>query len=74
MEESYPKGLGSTNRGAMDDLMYVTRTADAPAVLVEVGFISHATEGPKLKTSAYQEQAAALLVKALERFFAERAE
>jgi len=74
IQQELPKGLSSTNRGAMDDLMYVTRTADAPAVLVEVGFISHATEGPKLKTSAYQEQAAASLVKALERFFAERAE
>lgn len=74
VQQELPKGLGSINRGAMDDLMYVTRTADGPAVLVEVGFISHATEGVKLRTSAYQEQAAASLVKALERFFAERAD
>ncbi|MDF2630567.1 MAG: putative N-acetylmuramoyl-L-alanine amidase [Symbiobacteriaceae bacterium] len=74
IQQELPKGLGSTNRGAMDDLMYVTRTADGPAVLVEVGFLSHPVEGAKLKTSAYQEQAAQSLVKALDRFFAERTE
>ena len=72
IQSELPKGLGQTNRGAFDDLMYVTRTNDVPAVLVEVAFVSHATEGPLLKKSLYQDQAAQLLVKSLERFFAER--
>ncbi|HWI61245.1 MAG TPA: SH3 domain-containing protein [Symbiobacteriaceae bacterium] len=72
VQQELPAGLGQTNRGAKDDLMYVTRTADVPSVLVEVAFVSHAVEGPLLKKSAYQDQVAALLVKSLERFFAER--
>ncbi|MGA9524197.1 MAG: N-acetylmuramoyl-L-alanine amidase [Myxococcaceae bacterium] len=42
------------DRGVQQAPFYVLNGLDAPAILVEIGYISHPTEGPKLKTSAYQ--------------------
>ncbi len=44
------------NRGVQQAPFYVLNGLDAPAILVEVGYISHPTEGPRLKASAYQEK------------------
>jgi N-acetylmuramoyl-L-alanine amidase len=72
MVNTVAPGLGQRNRGKHDDLMYVTRTNDAPAILLEVEFIDDPVEGAKAGKSAYQEQVAALMVQALDKFYAER--
>jgi len=36
--------IGMTDRGIKDNSLYVTRNTDAPAVLVELGFISNADD------------------------------
>lgn len=46
---------GAKDRGVRANLFYVIRTARIPAILVELGFVNHATEGPKLASGAYQQ-------------------
>jgi N-acetylmuramoyl-L-alanine amidase len=72
LQAELPTGLGQVNRGAFDDLMYVTRTPDVPAALLEVAFINHRIEAELVGRADYQEQTARLIVRALEQFFAER--
>lgn len=45
---------GATDRGIKQDYFYVIRKARSPAILVELGFLSHPEEGAKLSTEAYQ--------------------
>lgn len=52
---------GAKDRGVRSNLFYVIRTARIPAILVELGFVNHATEGPKLASASYQEALAAAL-------------
>jgi len=51
----------AADRGVLQAPFYVLNGLEAPAILVEVGYISHPTEGKRLKDRAYQ----ALLAKAL---------
>ena len=46
----------------------VLAPVDAPAVLVELGFVSNSSDAEKLRSPAFQEQIAAALVAALEEF------
>ncbi len=52
---------GATDRGVQQAPFYVLMGVEAPAILVEVGFISHPTEGKKLQDAKYQD----LIVQAL---------
>src|SRR5690606_16777481 len=45
---------GATDRGVRSNLFYVIRTARIPAILVELGFVNHPEEGPRLADAAYQ--------------------
>lgn len=55
------KGSGATDRGVQQAPFFVLSGVEAPAVLVEVGFISHPEEGRKLASAAYQETLARAL-------------
>jgi len=55
----YSKGA---DRGLKHARFYVLKHATAPAILVEVGFLSNKTEAWKLKTNAYQDK----IIKGLE--------
>jgi N-acetylmuramoyl-L-alanine amidase len=59
---------GSANRGVRKNYFLVIREARVPAVLVELGFINHPTEGPKLADPDYQEQLARSLADGIEAF------
>ena len=50
--------LGAPDRGVKQAPFYVLAGARMPAVLLEVGFVSHAAESQRLATAAYQEQIA----------------
>jgi N-acetylmuramoyl-L-alanine amidase len=45
---------GAVDRGVQQAPFYVLMGLDAPAVLIEVGFISHPTEGQRLSDAEYQ--------------------
>lgn len=59
---------GSANRGVRKNYFLVIREARVPAVLVELGFINHPTEGPKLADPGYQERLARSLADGIEAF------
>lgn len=46
---------GAKDRGVRANLFYVIRTARIPAILVELGFVNHEAEGPRLASKGYQE-------------------
>lgn len=47
-------GTGGNDRGVRKNYFAVIHDARIPAVLVEMGFVNHPVEGPKLATDAYQ--------------------
>ncbi len=53
---------GLRNRGAKEEDYYVTSHNDAPAVLMELGFLSNPTECEKLNDSEYQQMLSEQLV------------
>lgn len=54
VHESLIQATGATDRGVQQAPFYVLMGLEAPAVLVEVGFISHPAEGKKLADDEYQ--------------------
>lgn len=54
VHESLIDATGATDRGVQQAPFYVLMGLRSPAVLVEVGFISHPVEGKKLADDAYQ--------------------
>lgn len=49
---------GAADRGVRRNLFYVIRNSRIPAILVELGFISHQEEGRRLTENAYQQKLA----------------
>lgn len=60
------------NRGIKQAPFRVLAGAAMPAVLVEVGFISHPEEEKQLRSAAFQESVAVAIAKAVGEFFARR--
>lgn len=58
----------SENRGVRQNAFSVLSNARVPAVLVELGFVNHPVEGPKLATDAYQTLLAESLAQGIETF------
>ncbi|GAA5440654.1 N-acetylmuramoyl-L-alanine amidase [Deinococcus caeni] len=58
-------GTGAVNRGVRTDAFYVIRNPTTPAILVELGFGTNPSEGPKLATAAYRERLAQSLARAI---------
>lgn len=61
---------GSQNRGVKHNYFVVIRDARVPAVLVELGFVDHPVEGPKLAEAGYQEMLAEAVADGIEAFLA----
>jgi N-acetylmuramoyl-L-alanine amidase len=59
-----------TNRGVKQGPLAVITNALMPAVLIEIGFLSHAEEGPLLGQESFQKDAAGAIAEAVRRFFA----
>jgi N-acetylmuramoyl-L-alanine amidase len=60
------------NRGIKQAPFRVLAGATMPAVLVEIGFISHSEEEKQLRSAAFQESVADAIAKAVGEFFARR--
>ena len=60
------------NRGIKQAPFRVLAGATMPAVLVEVGFISHPDEEKQLRSAAFQESVAVAIAKAVGEFFNRR--
>ncbi|HSD18642.1 MAG TPA: N-acetylmuramoyl-L-alanine amidase [Anaeromyxobacter sp.] len=59
VHEKLVAGLGAEDRGVKQAPFYVLAGARMPAVLLEVGFISHEAEAARLRAPEYQERIAA---------------
>lgn len=64
------EGTAAQDRGVQQAPFYVLMGVTAPAVLVEVGFISHPEEGKKLKDAAYQDTVASAIASGVKEFLA----
>lgn len=68
VHESLVASLGAEDRGVKQAPFYVLAGARMPAVLLEVGFISHEAEAAKLQTREYQEQIASAVAEGVRAF------
>lgn len=59
---------GATDRGVHQAPLYVLSGVEAPAVLVEVGFISHPSEGKRLQEPEYQRRLAEAIAEGVKAF------
>lgn len=57
------------NRGVKEAKYYVLKNTKAPAILVEVGFISHDETAEKLFRFSYQDKLARVIVEGIEKTF-----
>ena len=71
VHESLIASTGATDRGVQQAPFYVLMGLDAPAILVETGFISHPDEGPKLSDGEYQKMVAAAIAAGVKQFLAQ---
>lgn len=61
----------ANNRGVQQAPFYVLNGLNAPAILVEVGYISHPTESKRLKDKAYQQKVVEAIAAGVGNFLAE---
>jgi N-acetylmuramoyl-L-alanine amidase len=64
------EATGATDRGVRQNLFYVIRNSRIPAILVELGFVSHPDEGRRLMRSDYRDALADALTEGILAFFA----
>jgi N-acetylmuramoyl-L-alanine amidase len=70
----HPKLVGATgapDRGVHQAPFYVLNGVEAPAILIEVGYISHPEEGARLTRAEYQEQLADAIAQGVQAFLSE---
>jgi N-acetylmuramoyl-L-alanine amidase len=65
LQERVSAALGAPDRGVKQAPFYVLAGARVPAVLIELGFISHPQESRVLVTRGYQEKIAAAMAEAI---------
>ena len=68
VQDHLVSATGAKDRGVRANLFYVIRTARIPAILVELGFVNHGTEGPKLASASYQQTLADALAEGVMAF------
>jgi N-acetylmuramoyl-L-alanine amidase len=68
IHESVVRGCDAEDRGVKQAPFYVLAGARMPAVLLEVGFLSHPEEGKRLRNPQYQERIARAVAEGLTRW------
>lgn len=68
VQRALVRSLGAQGRGVRQAPFLVLSALKMPAALVEIGFISHPSEGRRLGKEKYQEQVAAALAAAVREF------
>jgi N-acetylmuramoyl-L-alanine amidase len=71
IHEALIAGTGAPDRGVQQAPFFVLMGLEAPAVLVELGFISHPDETRKLTDPGYQQRLAGAVASGVKRFLAE---
>jgi len=62
---------GGADRGVLQAPFYVLNGVEAPAVLIEVGYLSHPEEGKRLSRADYQETLATAITEGVRAFLSE---
>ncbi len=70
IQEELEVRLGASGLGVRPANFHVIRAAQVPAVLVEIGFVTHPQEAAWLSSPAYRERVAAALADGIARYFA----
>jgi N-acetylmuramoyl-L-alanine amidase len=68
VHEALVRATGALDRGVQQAPFYVLMGLEAPAILVEVGFISHPDEGARLTDAAYQQKVAEAIARGVGAF------
>ncbi len=68
VHESLIAGTGAQDRGVQQAPFYVLMGLEAPAVLIEVGFVSHPREGDQLGQAKYQQLVADSIASGIKAF------
>jgi len=68
VQRNIVRGAGSPSRGVRQAPFLVLSGTKMPSALVEIGFISHPSEGPLLATEQHQDRIAQSLATAVEEF------
>jgi N-acetylmuramoyl-L-alanine amidase len=71
VQKALIQAVGAEDRGVQQAPFYVLTGVDAPAILVEVGFISNPEEAAKLRTSTYRSRLADGIERGVGRFLSE---
>ena len=61
VQDRLVRSTGAVDRGVRQNLFYVIRNSRIPAILVEIGFVSHTEEGRRLTQRDYQRTIASAL-------------
>ena len=69
IQSSLINATGAQNQGVKRQTFAVLRETKAPAVLLELGFLSNPQEAARLNTSAYQEILANAIVAGIKRYY-----
>ena len=69
IQSSLINATGAQNQGVKHQTFAVLRETTAPAVLLELGFLSNPQEAARLNTSAYQETLANAIVAAIKSYY-----
>ena len=69
IQSSLINATGAQNQGVKHQTFAVLRETTAPAVLLELGFLSNPQEAARLNTSAYQETLANAIVAGIKRYY-----
>lgn len=69
IQSSLINATGAQNQGVKRQTFAVLRETTAPAVLLELGFLSNPQEAARLKTSAYQETLANAIVAGIKSYY-----
>ncbi|MBM7643154.1 GBS Bsp-like repeat-containing protein [Streptococcus loxodontisalivarius] len=62
-------GTGAVNNGVRRETFAVLRETTAPAVLLELGYLSNASENQKIRSTVYQEKLATAIVSGIEKYY-----
>ncbi len=68
VQQALVQATGAINRGVKHARFVVLIGTNVPAILIETGFVSNPTEGPKLITRAYQHKIATAIAQGIEKF------
>jgi N-acetylmuramoyl-L-alanine amidase len=68
VQEALITDVQAKDRGVQQAPFFVLMGLEAPAILVEIGFVSHPDEGKRLAEAAYQDQIASALARGVTQF------